>query len=175
MLGLTQEGGAGELGSEHAGLALDAELVLEPAVASHEPDNGLGEMNIEIVADDIPPDVGGGAGQQAAEKARKILFGPGYCRSRLRPCRWQHRRPQSGSACHGGGTRTHAARPCPVPSAVPARCAPAPGCRSSRRSRRCDGRHQGWPRLCRPRRYLRTWHRRRDRASGSASSGRDAA
>jgi hypothetical protein len=24
--------------------------VLEPAVASHEPDNGLGEMNIEIVA-----------------------------------------------------------------------------------------------------------------------------
>src|SRR6185503_12491126 len=33
MLGLTQEGSAGELGSEHAGLALDAELVLEAAVA----------------------------------------------------------------------------------------------------------------------------------------------
>ena len=30
MLRLTQEGGAGELGSEHASLALDAELVLSP-------------------------------------------------------------------------------------------------------------------------------------------------
>src|ERR1700730_2931285 len=77
MLGLTQEGGAGDLGSKHAGLALDAELVLEPAMASHEPDDGLGKVDIEIVADDIPPDVGGGAAQQAAEKARKILFGPG--------------------------------------------------------------------------------------------------
>src|SRR5258708_19891862 len=77
VLGLTQEGGAGDLGSEHAGLALDAELVLEPAVASHEPDDGLGKVDIEIVADDIPPKVGGGAAQQAAEKAREILFGPG--------------------------------------------------------------------------------------------------
>src|SRR5215467_9961185 len=71
MLGLTQEGGAGELGSEHAGLALEA------AVASHEPDDGLGKMDIEIVANDIPPNVRGGAAQQATEKARKILFGPG--------------------------------------------------------------------------------------------------
>src|SRR5262245_47915679 len=39
MLGLTQEGGTGDLGSEHAGLTLDAELVLEPAVASHEADD----------------------------------------------------------------------------------------------------------------------------------------
>ena len=29
---------------------------------------------------------------------------------------------------------------------------------------------RGWPQFCRPRRCLRTWHRRRDRASGSASS-----
>src|SRR5205085_6026028 len=77
MLGLTQEGGAGDLGSEHAGFAFDAELVLEPAVASHEPHDRLGEVDIEIVADDIPPDVGGGAAQQAAEKARKILFSSG--------------------------------------------------------------------------------------------------
>ena len=51
-----------------------------PALASsrsHETDDGLGEVDIEIVADDIPPDVAGGARQQAAEKARKILFGPG--------------------------------------------------------------------------------------------------
>src|SRR5262245_28405766 len=77
MLGLTQEGGTGDLGSEHAGLTLDAELVLEPAVASHEADDGLRKVDIEIVADDIPSDVRGGARQQAAEKARKILFGPG--------------------------------------------------------------------------------------------------
>src|SRR5215510_4044585 len=77
MLGLTQEGGTGDLGSEHTGLTLDAELVLEPAVASHEADDGLRKVDIEIVADDIPSDVRGGARQQAAEKARKILFGPG--------------------------------------------------------------------------------------------------
>src|SRR6478736_7597958 len=65
MLGLTQEGGAGELGSEHARLALDAELILEPAVASHETDDGLGKVDIEIVADDIPSDVAGGAARQA--------------------------------------------------------------------------------------------------------------
>ena len=45
-------------------------------MASHETDDGLGKVDIEIVADDIPSDVGGGAAQQAAEKARRILFGP---------------------------------------------------------------------------------------------------
>src|ERR1051325_5067614 len=77
MLGLRQEGGAGGLGSEHAGFALATQLVLEPAVARHETDDGLGKMDIEIVADDIPSDVGGGAVEQTAEKARKILFGAG--------------------------------------------------------------------------------------------------
>ena len=38
MVGLAQEGGAGDLGSKHAGLTLDAELVLEPAVARDEPE-----------------------------------------------------------------------------------------------------------------------------------------
>ncbi len=36
-------------------------LVLEPTVAGHEPDDGLGKMDIEIVADDMPADVGGRA------------------------------------------------------------------------------------------------------------------
>src|SRR5262245_35455528 len=55
--GLTQEGGAGDLGGEHAGLALDAELVGEPPVACHEPHHRLRQMDVEIVADDIPADV----------------------------------------------------------------------------------------------------------------------
>ena len=57
-------------------LPLTPNLSLKPAVASHETDDGLGKVDIEIVADDIPSDVGGGAAQQAAEKARRILFGP---------------------------------------------------------------------------------------------------
>src|SRR5262245_39300516 len=77
MPGLTQEGGAGDLGGEHAGLALDAELVGEPALACHEPHHRLRQMDVEIVADDIPANVAGGALEQAAQKARKILFSAG--------------------------------------------------------------------------------------------------
>ena len=77
MRGLGQERGTGGLGGEHAGLALDAELVLEPAVASHEADDGLGEVDVEIIADDVPLRVGVLAAQQCAEKSCEILLGPG--------------------------------------------------------------------------------------------------
>jgi hypothetical protein len=33
--------------------------------------DGLGEMDVEVVADDIPPCVGGGAAQQGVEKSAK--------------------------------------------------------------------------------------------------------
>src|ERR1700687_4223331 len=42
----------------------------------HEANDGLGEVDVEVVADDIPPCVGGGAAQQAVEKMCEILFGP---------------------------------------------------------------------------------------------------
>ena len=37
----------------------------------------LGEMGVEVVANDIPPCVGGGAAQQSVEKTCKVLLGPG--------------------------------------------------------------------------------------------------
>jgi len=76
MVGLAQERLAGDLGREHARLAFDAELAFETAVARNQANDGLREVNVEIVADDIPPN-GGGITQHAAEKSREILFGPG--------------------------------------------------------------------------------------------------
>src|SRR6266481_2178597 len=77
MVSLAQKRFAGCLGSKHAGLAFDAEFAVEAAMLRNEADDGLGEVDVEVVADDIPPCVGGGAAQQGVEKTRKILFGPG--------------------------------------------------------------------------------------------------
>ena len=76
MVALAQECLAGGLGREHAQLAFDAELALETAVARNQANDGLGEVDVEIVADDVPPNVGGST-QHAAEKSREIPFGPG--------------------------------------------------------------------------------------------------
>src|SRR3984957_20422439 len=70
MVRLAQKGLAGCLGGEDAGLALEA------ATARNEANDGLGEVDVEIVADDIPPGVGGGAAQYPAEKSREILLSP---------------------------------------------------------------------------------------------------
>jgi len=75
MVALAQEGFAGCLGGEQAGLAFDAEVVGKAAVPCNQPNDGLGEVGIEIVADDIPSCIGCGTAQQAVEKAGKILFG----------------------------------------------------------------------------------------------------
>src|SRR5438477_4018002 len=77
MVWLAQKRHTGGLGREHARPAFDAELALETAEARHKANDGLGEVDVEIVADDVPPSVGGGAVQQAAEEAREILLSPG--------------------------------------------------------------------------------------------------
>src|ERR1700724_4111250 len=77
MVSLAQKRFAGCLGSKHAGLAFDAEVAVEAAMLRHEANDGLGEVDVEVVADDIPPCVGGGAAQQGVEKSCKILLGPG--------------------------------------------------------------------------------------------------
>src|SRR5271170_7893303 len=77
MVSLAQKRFAGCLGSEHAGLAFDAEVAVEAAMLRNKANDGLGEMDVEIVADDIPPCVGGGAAQQGVEKTCKVLLGPG--------------------------------------------------------------------------------------------------
>ena len=77
MIVLAQKAFAGCLGSKHAGLALDPEVIVEAAMLRNQSNDGLGEVDVEIVADDIPPCIGCGAAQQAVEKSRKILFRAG--------------------------------------------------------------------------------------------------
>src|SRR3977135_244027 len=77
MILLTQKGLTCCLGSEHAGLAFDAEVAFETAIARNQANDGLGEMDVEIVADDIPPCAGGSSAQHIAEKSREVLLSPG--------------------------------------------------------------------------------------------------
>src|SRR6516164_6628919 len=77
MVSLAQKCFAGCLGSEHAGLTFDAEVAVEAAMLCNKANDGLGEMDVEVVANDIPPCVGGGAAQQGVEKTSKVLLGPG--------------------------------------------------------------------------------------------------
>src|ERR1700730_6795105 len=77
MVSLAQKRFAGCLGSKHAGLTFDAEVAVEAAMLRNKANDGLGEMDVEVVADDIPPCVGGGAAQQGVEKTCKVLLGPG--------------------------------------------------------------------------------------------------
>src|SRR3977135_1165851 len=65
------------LGGEHAAFALDAQPTLYAAGALHRADPRFGEVDVEIVADDVPPRVGGGAVEQSAEKSREVLLGTG--------------------------------------------------------------------------------------------------
>src|SRR3979490_1444735 len=78
MVRLAQECFTGDLGSKHTGLAFDAEVALEAAAAGNEADDGLGEVDVEIVADDVPPGVAGSAAQQGVEKSCKIPFSTGF-------------------------------------------------------------------------------------------------
>src|SRR5271156_2954423 len=77
MVFLAQKRFAGCLGRKDPGLALDAEVAVEGTMLRNEANNRLGEMDVEVVADDIPPCVGCGAAQQIVEETRKILLGAG--------------------------------------------------------------------------------------------------
>ena len=76
MVALAQKRFAGCLGSEHAGLTFDAEVAVEAAMLRNKANDGLGEMDVKVVANDVPPCVGGGAAQQGVEKTCKVLLGP---------------------------------------------------------------------------------------------------
>ena len=73
MIRLAQKGLAGCFKRDPR-LAFDAEPVLETAVARNQANDGFGEVDVEIVADDVPPGVGGGAAQLAAEKSGRKSF-----------------------------------------------------------------------------------------------------
>jgi hypothetical protein len=51
MVSLAQKRFAGCLGSEHAGLTFDAEVAVEAAMLRNKANDGLGEMDVEVVAD----------------------------------------------------------------------------------------------------------------------------
>src|SRR6516162_958512 len=92
MVSLAQKCFAGCLGSEHAGLTFDAEVAIETAMLRNEANDGLGEMDVEVVANDIPPCVGGGAAQTQTNvlqpkrchqlRCHQLTF-PGCCRNFL--------------------------------------------------------------------------------------------
>src|SRR5579863_3534798 len=59
-------------------LALTPSLPLRPQWrAGNQANDGLGEVDVEIVADDIPAGIGGNAAQQAAEKPCEVILRPG--------------------------------------------------------------------------------------------------
>ena len=72
-----QECFSGRLGSEHARPSFGAEIDLEAAGAGNETNDGLREVDVEIVADNVPLCGGSSAAEQAAEKACEIFFRPG--------------------------------------------------------------------------------------------------
>ena len=100
------------------------------------PDHAFGYVGVEVVADHVPRRRGRRRGEQTSMNPTEIRLGTAVPDRATQPCRRQHRTPQSGLSCHAGYTRTHAARRVPVSSAGSGRLAPAPGCRSSRRSKR---------------------------------------
>src|SRR5205823_231257 len=61
MLRVAQECFSGRLGCEDARLSFDAEFDLEAAGAGNKADDGLREVDVEIVANDVPPCGGSGA------------------------------------------------------------------------------------------------------------------
>src|ERR1700758_3616926 len=81
MVWLAQEFRTGGPGREHTRPAFNAELALETAGARNEANDRLGEVDIEIVAHDVPPSIGGGAVEQFTEKSCEILLSPGIADS----------------------------------------------------------------------------------------------
>src|SRR4030088_2987553 len=65
------------LGREHAAFALDAQSALDAAGACNQANHRFGEVDVEVVADDVPARVGGGAVKQVAEKSREVLLAAG--------------------------------------------------------------------------------------------------
>ena len=78
VLRVAQERFSRRLRCEHTRLSFNAELKLEAAGTGEEADDGFREVDVEIVADDVPLRGGSGSAEQAAEKPRKILFGPAF-------------------------------------------------------------------------------------------------
>src|SRR3982074_12170 len=87
------------LGREHAAFALDAQSALDAAVACNQANHRFGEVDVEVVADDVPARVGGGAVEQVAEKSREVLLAAGIS---------DHALARAGGDVEGGDQRLSA-------------------------------------------------------------------
>jgi hypothetical protein len=130
-----------------------------------------GEVDIEVVADDVPSRAGGGAAQQVVEKSCEVVLAAGVA---------DHALDLAGGDVEGGDQ--HLSAMTAVFELMPLELAghhgqvwrdPLQGLDAGLLDRwtPCGGSHRRRPQPCRPRRYQRTWHQRPDRAWGSASSG----
>jgi hypothetical protein len=73
-----RQGGARRaIRSRDRGACPGGEIELEAAGTGDEADDGLREVDVEIVAHDVPLCGGSGTAEQVAKKSRKILFGSG--------------------------------------------------------------------------------------------------
>ncbi len=71
---ITQEGFPCLFRFQDAGFALYSKLILDSAMVGNQTHHAIGKMGIEIVSDDAPLPVRGGA-QEAVEKGSEILLG----------------------------------------------------------------------------------------------------
>ena len=138
MVSLAQKRFAGCLGSEHAGLALTPRSPSRPQCCATRRTTDLEKWMLRL-SQTISHRVLAAALLSKLSRNVRSPVRSACRRPPQRLCRSRHRKRRSGPACHGGDTRTRTARPCPASSAIPARRAPGPECRSSRRSRLCDG------------------------------------
>src|SRR3974390_1808545 len=83
MLRVAQERFPCCLGCEQARSSFDAEFDLEAAGAGNEANDGLREVDVEIIADDVPLCGRSGTVEQAAQKPCEILFSPGVANNAL--------------------------------------------------------------------------------------------
>ena len=71
MTGIAQECGPAGPRLQGADLSLYPKILLQAAVAGH----AFREMDVEVVADDVPADIAGSAREQILEEAGKVLLG----------------------------------------------------------------------------------------------------
>jgi hypothetical protein len=75
VLGIAQKRLPARHRLQDAALALDPEILLQAAVARDQPDHAFREVDVEVVADEVPADVPGRAREQLIEEAGEVLLG----------------------------------------------------------------------------------------------------
>ena len=75
VTGIAQECGPAGPRLQGADLSLYPKILLQAAVAGHQADHAFREMDVEVVADDVPADVAGHAREQILKEAGEVSLG----------------------------------------------------------------------------------------------------